>query len=82
MEFGIENAPCKSWKVGTGIWENESNYQIKKNQNARRKGNLQILRNLETDTNKQVEMKGKIFKKSTSRERENNSKPNYIAGTL
>ena len=45
------------------------------NQNAQRKGNIQIL---ESDTIKQVEMKEKI-KKSISVEQENYSKPNYIA---
>ena len=45
-----------------------------KNQNAQGKGNLGIL---EADTTKQMEMKEKL-KENSSRERENNSKANYI----
>ena len=53
-----------------------------KNQNARRKGNLQILENIGNNTIKQVEMKEKNLKKNISEEPEYYSGQNYIAGTL
>ena len=44
-----------------------------------RRGNLQNLGILKTDTIKQVEMKEKLKKKSILGKGENYSKPNYIA---
>ena len=82
-EFGIEK--CAKQTIKSGKLRNEWNYRIKKkNQNAQRKGNLQILGNIESGHHQTRGTERKTFKKSkksVSGERKNYSKPNYIAGT-
>ena len=52
------------------------NYQIKKNMNARRKGNIQIIRNIGIRHRQTNEDERKKLKKNISGERESYSKPN------
>ena len=80
MESGIEK--CAMVVMKSGQRHIMEGVKLLSNQNARRKGNLQILGILEADTIKQVEMKEKGEKKSISEEPENYSRKNSIAGTL
>ena len=52
----------------------------RKNQNVRRKGNLQVLGNIRSGHHQTSGDERKKLKKSISGERENYSKPNSIAG--
>ena len=81
MEFGIENGGMRMMRNRKRqIIERIELPKSRKNQKFRRKGNLQVLRNIESEYHQTNGNDRKNFKKSISGECRNFSKPNVIKG--
>ena len=81
IEFGIE----KNAMLNNENWELTNDRRCRttkssQNQNARKKGKLQIFGHIESGQNLRCGDERKNKKNITSGERENYRKPNYIAG--
>ena len=82
MEYCIEKRALLVMKPREWHDERNGTTNSMKNQNARRKGNLQIFRGIGNGHDQTSGDERKAFKKNTSGEREIYSKTNYIARTL